>query len=227
MLDPLLTHMPSRGPGGVLRDGSLAGRVSEALFKGWGVSPTLVRSLRAIRPVLLHAHTGVSGARALPLTQQLRIPLVVTFHGYDITAPDEEMRQWRFRGRVFLRRREALKRETRLIITVSQFIRAQLLERGWPEAKVVVHYIGIDTEFFHPDPAVVREPVVLYVGRLIECKVGTYLITTIHEVQARVPTVQLVIAGTGDRQSRLDRQARELGVRIRFLGATSAQEVRG
>ena len=41
--------------------------------------------LRALRPLLLHAHFGRGGALALPIAQALGIPLVVTFHGADAT----------------------------------------------------------------------------------------------------------------------------------------------
>jgi colanic acid/amylovoran biosynthesis glycosyltransferase len=210
----------------VLNHGTRIGDAREAVFKLFGVSPTFVRAVRALRPALLHAHTGVSGAHALPLSRRLGVPLVVTFHGYEATAADEELHRWRFRGRVFLRRRDAMKREGRLFIAVSEFIRGRMLERGWPEDRVVVHYIGVDATMFRADPVVAREPVVLFVGRLIRTKGVPHLIAAMRQVQARVPDAELVIAGDGPRRAALEREAREAGVRARFLGAIPGEDVR-
>jgi glycosyltransferase involved in cell wall biosynthesis len=151
----------------------------------------------------------------------------VTFHGYDATATDDWMRRESLRCRVFLRRRRALKRYGALFIAVSEFTRGKMLERGWPEEKIVVHYIGVDTAFFRPDPAVTRDPVVLFVGRLIEKKGATHLITAMRDVQARVPEAELVLIGHGSRRAQLERQASESGVRARFLGELPPEEVRG
>ena len=210
----------------VLNQGGIAGRARELAYVALGVSPRLVSAVRPLRPALIHAHLGVDGAAALPLARRLGVPLVVTFHGFDATATDQAARERGRRYRVYLRRREALKREARLFIAVSQFTRTRLLDRGFPENKIVLHYIGVDTELFRPDPAVAREPVVLFVGRLIEKKGVEHLIAAMREVQARVPEAELVIAGNGARRSELERRARELGVRARFLGVIQPGEVR-
>ena len=210
----------------VLHNNTRVGRASETVFKLFGVSPVLVGGLRRLRPALLHAHTGIGGAHVLPLARRLQVPLVVTFHGYEVTATDETLHRKRDLGRVFLRRREAMKREGRLFIAVSEFIRGRMLERGWPEDKTVVHYIGIDTERFRADPAVPREPVVLFAGRLIETKGVAHLVAAMRIVQARVPEAELVIAGKGPLQDDLERRVRESGVRARFLGALPPEEVR-
>jgi glycosyltransferase involved in cell wall biosynthesis len=209
-----------------LNRGGVMGRASETAFKRLGVSPSLVRAVRALRPAVLHAHMGMDGAVALPLARRLRLPLVVTFHGRDATTTDEALRIGTLRDRIFLRRREALQREARLFIAVSEFIRGKLVDRGFPADRIVVHYIGVDTEFFRPDPAVAREPVVLFVGRLLEVKGVTHLITAMREVQSRVPAAELVIIGRGPLRRDLERQAQEAGVRARFLGSVPPEGVR-
>jgi glycosyltransferase involved in cell wall biosynthesis len=210
----------------VLNRGDTLGRVNEIAFKLFGVSPPLERAFRALRPAVLHAHMGSDGAVALPLARRLRVPLVVTFRGFDATATDEATSRRGFRYRVFLRRREALKREARLFITVSEFIRRRLLALGFPEDRIIVHYTGVDTDVFRPDATVAREPIVLFVGRLIETKGATHLIAAMRAVQARVPDAELVFAGVGVLRESLERQARESGVRARFLGRVSHEEAR-
>lgn len=237
VLDPLITRIgrglerfdPSAGVGTSLARGSVVGRASEYAFQVHGVSPTLVGRLRKLRPVLIHAYTGVSGAHALPLARRLGIPLIVSFGGYDATATDEELARWPTRGRVLLRRREAMKREVRIMITISEFLRDRLVEGGWPAEKVVVLARGIDTALFTPDgnpPLAGRAPIVLFAGRLIEVKGTTYLLRAMQEVQRHVPGAEVVIAGSGELRPVLERQASELGVTVRFLGRATPEELR-
>ncbi|MHB1225570.1 MAG: glycosyltransferase [Gemmatimonadaceae bacterium] len=236
-LDPLVTRLgrrlerlrPSARVGRVLARGTLVGRASEYVFQVHGVSPTLVGRLRSLRPALIHAYTGVSGAHALPLARKLGVPLVVSFGGYDATATDEEMARWPTRGRVLLRRREAMKREVRVMITISAFLRDRLVERGWPAEKVVVLTRGIDTRLFTPEgkpPLAERAPIVFFAGRLIEVKGTAYLLRAMQEVQRHVPEAVAVIAGSGGSRAVLERQATELGVRARFLGRATPEVIR-
>jgi glycosyltransferase involved in cell wall biosynthesis len=238
VLDPVVTRVgwrlerlrPLSRLGQSLSPGALIGRARQYAFQVHGYSPTLYSKLRALDPTVLHAYTGVSGAHALPLARKLRIPLIVTFNGYDSTAKDEDMWRQPQYGRVFLRRRESMMREVQQIITVAEFIRRQLVERGWPSEKMVVVHSGIDTELFTPEgkpsPGE-RPPMVFFAGRLIEKKGVTYLIQAMHDVQQQVPDAELVIAGAGALMSPLEAQARELGVRARFVGRATPEEIRG
>jgi colanic acid/amylovoran biosynthesis glycosyltransferase len=229
-LDRFLRRLPKRGPLRGLAQGSVLGRASENLFIRSGVSPYLERRLRELRAAVLHAHTGVSGAHALPLARRLGVPLVVTFHGYDATASDEELARWPLRGRIFLRRRDALKRESARLIAVSGFIRDLLLAQGWPAERLVVHYMGVDTARFRPDPAAAplseREPIVFFAGRLIEKKGLEYLVDAMRIVAAKIPAAQAVIAGWGERLKPLQRRAAEAEVDVRFVGRVQPDEVR-
>jgi glycosyltransferase involved in cell wall biosynthesis len=230
LIDPVVTRLPARGPLRRLKAGALLGRAGERLFIRTGMSPYLARRLRRLRPVLMHAHTGVSAAHALPLARRLGVPLVVTFHGYDATASDEELRRWPMRGGIFLKRRDAMKRECARFIAVSGFIRDLLLAQGWPNERVVVHYMGVDTTLFRPDPAArplaEREPIVFFAGRLVEKKGLEYLIDALEVVAARIPGAEAVIAGEGERLRALRRRAADARVRVRFVGRVTPDEVR-
>jgi glycosyltransferase involved in cell wall biosynthesis len=168
---------------------------------------------------------GPDGAVVLPLARHLRVPLVVTFHGYDATMTDDALRRGPL-GRIYVRRRASLVREARLFIAVSDFIRGELLERGYPEERVVVHRIGVDAELFRAEATVAREPIVLFVGRLAEKKGVTHLISAMRSVQARNPDAELVLIGGGPLRPQLAQQVQDQGVRARFLGRLSPAEVR-
>lgn len=202
------------------------GAAQELIFKLVGTAPHLYRQLQKLNPVLIHAHFGVCGALALPLAQALKLPLIVTFHGLDATMSDEYARRNSISTRIYLRRREALKREAKLFVAVSEFIKAKLVEQGFPANKIVVHCIGVDTEVFQPDPAVLRKPVVLFVGRLAEKKGCEYLIRAMAQVQADMPEVELVIIGDGLLRQELELLAASVLRRYQFLGLQSQSVVK-
>lgn len=190
----------------VVNQGGLLGKSSEVTAKLWQFSPSFIQYLRNLNPALIHAHFGQAGAMVLPLARNLQLPLVVTFHGFDITTKDEHVKpsleHW-----IYVRRRERLKREARLFIAVSEFIKKKLLELGFPEDKIVVHYIGVDTKLFQPISAVQRQPAVLFVARLVEKKGCEYLIKAMSKVQAAMPEVDLVVIGDGPLRPNLEQLA--------------------
>lgn len=210
----------------VVSQGGPLGRIQEAFYKLWGFAPNLYSRVRRLNSVLVHAHFGPDGVKALPLARNLRVPLIVTFWGFDATMKEEYARRSFYSHRVYLRRRESLKQEGRLFIAVSEFIKGKLLEQGFPPEKVVVHYNAVDTETFRPDPTVPREPIVLYVGRLVEKKGVEYLIRAMARVQEEMPEAELVVIGDGPLRPELEETARALLNRYRFLGVQPPQVVR-
>lgn len=210
----------------VVNQGGVRGKVQEVFHKFWGKAPYLYRQVQQLNPVMIHAHFGVGGALALPLQRLLQIPMIVTFHGFDATVKDEYARRSFYGHRVYLHRREALKQEGQLFITVSEFIKKKLLEQGFPADKLVVHYIGVDPKILQVDPNIVREPVVLFVGRLVEKKGCEYLIRAMSKVQTVMPEAELVVIGDGPLRPSLEQLARENLRHYRFLGAQPAENVR-
>lgn len=202
-------------------------RLKEVPFKAFGVAPIFKRRLTRLRPALLHAHFGPMGLRALPLARKLGIPLVVTFHGFDATVRDEYAQQSRhYSHRNYIRRRRELEHGASLLIAVSHFIRSELVRQGYDDKKIAVHYIGVDTELFRPDPCVEREPIALFVGRLAEKKGCEYVIRAMADAQRRFPSAELVVIGDGPLRASLELLAGQILRRYRFLGYRSPAEVR-
>lgn len=152
--------------------------------------------------------------------------MVVTYHGFEELLTDEFAWNSHFSIRAYLRSREKLKREAQLFIAVSNYCKENLLKQGFPPDKIVVHYIGIDTDAFQADLAVPREPVVLFVARLVEKKGCEYLIRAMSKVQAVRPDVELVVIGDGELQPSLERLAEEKLQRYQFLGLQPPETVR-
>lgn len=204
----------------------LIGKIREAPFRRFGFAPIFFRRVRRLRPVLLHAHSGFSGLSSLSMAMWFRIPLVTTFHGRDATIDDLLAVDSHFGWRDYARRQHVLASKGQLFIAVSRFMKSKMLERGFPEERTVVHYIGVDTDFFQPDPLLVREPIVLFVGRLEEMKGCEYAIQAMAKVQTSVPGVELVIIGDGPLRPDLERMAREKLRRYKFLGVQPCEVVR-
>lgn len=195
------------------------GKLREMPYRRFGCAPIYLCKLRKLRPLLMHAHFGPCGLRALSLSDRLGIPLVTTIHGFDATVKDSVAEKLHYGSRDYVRRKSVLRERGRLFIAVSQFVRDKMLEQGFPEDKVVTHYIGVDTGFFWPDRQVQREPVVLFTGRLNEQKGCEYLILAMARVQALMPEIDLVIIGEGTDSDRLKKLAQEKLKRFRFLGS--------
>ncbi len=210
----------------VMNRGGPFGKAAEVLYKLRGVAPGFYRRVKRLGPALVHAHFGPDGVSALPLARHLRVPLLTTFHGFDATMTDEYARRSFYRHRAYLRGRETLQQEGRLFLAVSEYIKGRLVDVGFPPEKVVVHYNGVNTGLFRPEPGVERGPVVLFVGRLVEKKGCEYLVRAMARVQEAVPEAELVVIGTGPLRAQLEELAGKTLRRYRFLGVLVPGEVR-
>jgi colanic acid/amylovoran biosynthesis glycosyltransferase len=202
----------------VINQGGAWGRIKEIGFKLTGYSWGITKQLRSMKPQLMHAHFGPDGALALPISEELNIPLIVTFHGYDATTKDEYAKKSYYTHRNYLKKRQVLQRKGQLFIAVSDFIRGKLIQQGYPQEKVIRHYIGVDTDAFKPDPAIVRQPTVLFVGRLVEVKGCEYVIRAMQIIQEANPEIELVIIGDGPLRGELEKLAAQSLTNYRFLG---------
>lgn len=190
-----------------------AARLGELAFRYAGYAPSLDRAARDLHPALIHAHFALDGAESMPLAERLRIPLVVTLHGWDVTMSDAEFRK-NWRGRRFLARRRELQRIASVFLCVSKFIRDEAAHKGFPPEKLLVHPIGIDTNKLVPSPLMACENIVLFVGRLVEKKGLSYLL----RAMARVRDARLAVIGDGPLRAQHQAEAIELGVACEFLG---------
>ena len=227
-----------------------------------------ITALKKRSPCLIHCHFGTDGFWAAKLAKKLKIPLIVTFHGYDITKQllvldsfenyeskqntrffqeiintwndflarliyelplnNSQIPNWLMPNYITSKQRqiELVFKEADCIIAVSQFIRSKLIENGCPPEKIKVHYIGVDVDKFQPDPNIKREPIVLFVGRLVEKKGCEYLIRAMAQIQKIKPDVKLVIIGDGDLRPTLEKLAADLLINYIFLGVQTPEQVK-
>lgn len=209
----------------IINHGNIWGKCREVGFKLTGFAPDLVKRLGALNPLLLHAHYGQNGLRALALANNLKIPLIVTFHGSDVTIANGRYQKTTFGFRLYLANKEKLKKSSALFLTVSKFLHRRLLEQGFPEERVLVHYTGVDTKKFQP-ASTETSPVILFVGRMEVSKGAEFAIKAAAEVQKQLPAAELVLIGYGSLRADLERLAKQTLRRYRFLGLRTSEEVR-
>jgi glycosyltransferase involved in cell wall biosynthesis len=211
----------------LLAASGLLGKLERSRCKLVGPAESRMAGLRALRPVLVHAQFGPDGTHAMPIAARLGVPLIVTFHGYDVTMSDESLATHSLTLRLYVRRRTRLAQAGTMFLCASDFLRQRLLTRGFPAERTRVHYIGIDTDTFRADPSTERRNLVLFVGRLIENKGCGLLLRAMRVVQQANPDAELVIIGEGPLCQTLEKQAEQLQLRnYQFLGAQPPAAVR-
>lgn len=209
----------------LLNQGGFWGNCRELGFKLTGFAPEFMKRLGALRPVLLHAHHGPNGFYALPIARNLNIPLVVTFHGSDITITDLRFEKTYLGFRYYFANKRKLRASGATFLTVSKFVQQKVVEQGFPPEKVHLVYTGINTEKFKPDSTEDRR-IILVVGRCTEQKGQEFAIRAASEVQRQLPDVELVLIGDGPVRGDLERLAKQSLRRYQFLGARTSEEVR-
>jgi colanic acid/amylovoran biosynthesis glycosyltransferase len=208
----------------VVNSGNTYGKFWEYYSQKFGFTPAFLRKLKRTNASLIHAHFAQDAATAIPLAKAFGIPLVTTFHGFDVTVHDRYAEKTWIQQQYFVRR-ERLKHSAKLFVAVSDFIKQKAIAQGFPEERIVVHYIGVDAQRFQALPNIERHPVVLFVGRLVEKKGCEYLLQAMQRVQAQMPQMEVVVIGEGPLRNQLEVYAKQHLKRYQFLGVQPPDRV--
>jgi glycosyltransferase involved in cell wall biosynthesis len=182
----------------------------------------MTRQLRRFAPALVHQHFGTWSGPARGIARD-GVPLVVTLHGYDVAAALSGSRSpvpaWHARNT-----RASYAAADRLL-PVSRFLADQAIASGADPARIIVHYQGIDTDFFTPADGVRgadETPLVLFIGALAPRKGPQDLIAASRALD--LPH-RVVLVGTGPAEDYLRRQAAG-APHIEFAGSLPRDRVR-
>ena len=171
---------------------------------------------------LIHAHFAIDGLYALKLAQKKGIPLVTTLHGFDVTVSNKDLLASRSPAWInYLLHQHKVKSQGDKFICVSDFIARQALQHGFPESKIIQHYIGIDVNKYQPRAKEDDQGIILHVARLVEKKGTAVLINAVKQVKLLNPDVKLVIIGEGPLLDGLKAKVTSLGLdqTVTFTGA--------
>lgn len=174
---------------------------------------------------VVHAHFGPAGVYAQRYARRRGLPLLVTFHGYDVPLLGSRRRFLPLHLPYTLGSRSLLDGMT-MGLCASLELKRMLLELGVSESRLRVHRLGIDLSRFRVGP-VRRERLVVMIGRFVEKKGFEYGLHAFALAAARLPDARLVLVGEGERRRALERLARELGVRerVEFAGVLSQEQI--
>jgi colanic acid/amylovoran biosynthesis glycosyltransferase len=161
------------------------------------------------RPDAVLAEYGPTGVVVMGACRQLRLPLFVSFHGYDASRRDALERFGTEYPKLF--------RQASGIFAVSEVMRERLIEMGAPAERT--HYIpsGADCEtFFGADPAS-SPPLVVAAGRFVEKKAPHLTLEAFARALRECPEARLRMIGEGP----LLKRCRELSARLSVAHAVT------
>jgi glycosyltransferase involved in cell wall biosynthesis len=169
---------------------------------------------------LIHAHWSLSAAAALASKPAHRRPIMVTLQGSDLFRAAKGKLGARLTREVLLR--------CNLVTVLSGALADKAFALGIPEERVEILPNGVDTQRFTPMLMPNREPVILFVGSLIERKGVRFLVEAMPEVFAAHPEYSLVLLGEGPQEATLRDLAAKLGCakRITFAGFQTQDDVK-
>ena len=151
------------------------------------------RFIKRRKARLLHAHFGPSGVWALRIKHALRLPLITTFYGYDMSHVD------------FLASYEQrylnLFQEGDLFLVEGPYMKTRLMEMGCPAEKIAIQRIAIplaNLPFRSRLPKRHGENIVIvFSGRFVEKKGLLNALQALVQVRSTHPDFEFRIIGDG------------------------------
>ena len=191
-------------------------------------SPVETRAMSAVArragAAVLHAHFGPDGRPLLPVKRATGLPLVTTFYGHDVSSFPK---RWGGLSRQLYR---GLFRDGDAFLVLSEDMRRDLVALGAPEARIVVHHLGIDvgTFAFRPPRRPEAGEAVRFaaVGRIVEKKGFQPLVEAFARARREHP-MHLTIVGEGPLRPQVEELVERNGLHadVSILGRRPHAEV--
>lgn len=153
----------------------------------------------------------------------LRSKFIVTFHGYDAYYLPT--------GKFLEKLVSDYKIYVDWITVNSAYLKKQLVDKGFPETKIIIVPIGVDVGFFKPSESKkeIETPIQLItVARLVDLKGVDYGIQVLKKLIHLGYDVHYTIVGEGPEEERLKALCHSLGVadNVHFSGKKSQPEIK-
>jgi len=190
--DGSLPHcLEGTGPLQSTRFDAIRKRLSTLMGRAAGTSlheDLLIASFEKNRIEKVYAEYGPTAVAVLNVCKQMHMPLIVNFHGYDISV-----------RHVINRYREAYFRMldyAESIVAVSQHMFDALVDLGADRRKITYTPCAPQDSFFDVQP-IFSETVFVAAGRFVNKKAPYYTVLAFMEVLKKYPGARLLFAGSG------------------------------
>lgn len=176
------------------------------------ITRSYLRAFRRSGCDVVFAEYGHVGVQAMEACRRARIPLIVQFHGYDISSRPMRERYAEGYRRLFAQ-------STALIVN-SRSMQETLIDLGAPAAKTHCVPNGVDTQRFAGGDPGRAPPVLLAVGRFTDKKAPQLTIAAFAEARRHHPDARLRMIGDGELRGACYDLAVGLGMgdAVTFLG---------
>jgi len=178
----------------------------------------LKQEISNVSPDVIHAHFGPEGVLIAPAAQELGVPLIVTFYGYDISLlPDEEFWQKKF---------IELWSQVCYVTVLSREMKESAKLLGCPDRKIQVIHLSRDLSTFQYSPPA-RLQKALFVGRLVPKKAPIDAVKALSQANDRGANLSLDIVGDGDLREEIESyvQVNNLAESVTLHGRVPSDEV--
>jgi len=175
---------------------------------------------------LLHAHFGPSGLEIVNLAKMSRIPLLVTFHGYDASILLTMKKYINNIKKVF---------DYAYLVAVSENMKRDLVKFGADEERISVVRCGIPVNRFNyvervslSDKFSNNELITfLQVSNFVEVKGHEYTIRAFNEFLREYSNARLILAGDGVIKASIKKLCTKLGIisKVDFPGVVDENTV--
>jgi glycosyltransferase involved in cell wall biosynthesis len=180
-----------------------------------------IKLLEQRRPSYVLAQYGPTGLEVMQACRQMKIPLVVHFHGYDLSM--------RLKKRGYRYSLRNLGRHAHGAVAVNQIQRQRLLKLGFDPKQIWVIPCGVPLDKFSVG---CREPNAdikfLAVGRLVEKKAPIKTLLAFFRCLRSYPQAHLTWIGAGPMEEELRKLIafHNQNDRVKLLGAVTNEQVR-
>jgi len=190
-------------------------------------SASLHARVAPLSPQIVHAHFGWAATHATRIAARLEAPLVVTFHGSDVTVFPHAMR-W---PRALRRGREPYRgvfERIDMALVVSRYVEGELRALGYDgPIEVIPAGVRVAKFPFRSEPPPNGQTRLIFTGRIVHRKGLHVLLQALPRLLALDPTLQLDVVGDGPERDGAERMAAGIGVngRVRFHGTQRPDQV--
>lgn len=153
-------------------------------------SAEIKRRLRAARVDVLLANFGPTAAALQPLAEEMKLPFVAHFHGFDAHTQS-----------VVSRYRDSYRKlgqTAKAVVVVSNGMRSALVECGIPQEKIHVVRCGVIADRFPPRATPPPTAQFLAVGRFVDKKAPYLTLLAFSKVRQQLPDARLIMVGNGE-----------------------------